>query len=93
MATVTVACKVVPRKDRDEVFSREYEVETGEKHLKSLSSTLKVLQKEVNDSLTTIVEREKKNNTGSVEQNGMNSIYTIHCTCVLSIYTPNHMHL
>ena len=40
-------------------------VATGESHLRNLSASLKALQKEVNDSLTALVEREKEREQGS----------------------------
>ena len=77
MAAVRVTCKVTPVKNKGDVFEKEYEVKSGDVHLKSLSSTLKMLQKEVNEVLTVIVDKEKadQSSAGRTDNDGIVTIY------------------
>ena len=76
-AAVRVTCKVTPIKGKGDVFDKEYEVKSGDVHLKSLSSTLRILQKEVNEVLTVIVDKEKadQSSAGKTDNDGIVNIF------------------
>ena len=63
MSSVSLTCAIKPAEG--DSIRRVCSIPTGEGHLSCLSATLKDLQKEVNDSLTVLVEREKGREQGS----------------------------
>lgn len=63
MTSVSLTCVIKPA-EGDSV-RRVCSIPTGDGHLSCLSATLKDLQKEVNDSLTVLVEKEREREQGS----------------------------
>ena len=62
MASVSLTCTIKPAEG--DTIRKVCSVPTGEGYLRHLSASLKDLQKEVNDSLTMLVEREKERERG-----------------------------
>jgi len=62
MSSVSLTCAIKPAEG--DPVRRVCSIPTGEGHLSCLSATLKDLQKEVNDSLTVLVEREREKGQG-----------------------------
>lgn len=59
MASVSLTCSIEPAEGAGNSIKKVCDIPTGEDHLRCLSASLKDLQKEVNDSLTVLVEKEK----------------------------------
>ena len=58
MASVSLTCAIKPAEG--DSIRKVCNIPTGEGHLRCLSTSLKDLQKEVNESLTMLVEKEKE---------------------------------
>ena len=65
MASVSLTCAIKPAEGPSNSVRMIRNIPTGEGHLRCLYTSLKDLQKEVNDSLTVLVEEERARGLGS----------------------------